>query len=129
MPLWVQPAARLLMQGFGNHLLDHRIANSAWRAGARFIKQSLKSSALKAPAPLAHRLPYDAQLPRYLSIGAILLTGQHNPRTQREGLRCLVPSRPLAFDFRIFIGAAKRIRTPDTRITKFLLECSPLANP
>ncbi len=23
--------ARLLMKSFGNHLLDHRIANSAWR--------------------------------------------------------------------------------------------------
>jgi hypothetical protein len=40
----------------------------AWRAGAWFIEQSLKQSALKAPAPLTHGPPCDAQLLRNLSI-------------------------------------------------------------
>src|SRR5580658_6608706 len=98
----VRGRARRLMQGFGNHPLDQRIANRAWRAGAWFVEQSFEPRALKAPAPLAYGVPCDAQLPRNLLIGAILLTGQHDPSTQREGLRGLVPSRPLEQSVALF---------------------------
>ena len=76
----VRGGARLLVQGLGNDLLNHRIADGARRAGTRLIEQTTEPSAVKAPAPLAHRLRCDAQLSRNL-----VHVASHLPR--RSSLR------------------------------------------
>jgi hypothetical protein len=64
--------------------------------------------------PLAHGLRGNAQLPRYLSIGAILLAGQHDSRAQRERLQGLAPSRPLNQAVVLVQGQGDRLNLPAT---------------
>jgi hypothetical protein len=68
---------RLLVPRFRDDSLDHPNTDSARGTGSRLIEQLSRQNTTKHPR-LADSLRGHAKLLRNLSIGAVLLTSQHN---------------------------------------------------
>ena len=83
----VRGVPRLLLQGLDQHSLDHLASDRGRHSRAVLIGQPRQKIALKATAPLAHRLRRGAHLPGHRLVGLALGTGEHDPRAHGQGLR------------------------------------------